>query len=452
MSAEGQDTDRVLLEEDDVAEQRRGLVVKAALCFKLATIHALSNDAMRAPTRDLATVIAALFDLEGGVALEVSGANFFLNDEPVRLDSSSLESAQILANLFERLEVSKLEVSEPVAQDEVLSFLQTFQDAYAGRAPLPGPGSGERITLTQVDKDSNLDLPRLEPRQYVLRSYAALIAALHEELAALDEGRRARLVRVRRLVQILCDATEGHDTLLIALGRLQQTAGIPAYHLAATASLVLVMARRLGVGRRALVDLVMQALFHDVGHVKLPPPVDEDELNAALERSPVDSVLMASASGVSVGALGRLAVCWDHRKPIEGDPFGPARLIAVASAFDTMTGRHPPGLGLPPEQAVRILLNQAGGRFEEWAAKLLVNVIGLYPIGTTVRLTNGEIGIVIRTSDQPEDFARPTVRLVDLMSGEVKGELDLSRTDDVDIKASASPVSLDAVLDQFMRV
>jgi HD-GYP domain-containing protein (c-di-GMP phosphodiesterase class II) len=439
--------------ETSVAD-RRAFVVKLALAFKLSTLHALTNDALRGPTTDLERIVADLFAREGSIQLELSGSNFFLNDEAVRLDAGSLEGAQLLAQLMERLKVGRVEVRQLVTAAEILSFLKLFQDAYGGRVNALSTSPDDKIAFLAAKLDSNVDLPRLEPRQYVLRSYAALVAALHDEMVALTEERRPRLVRLRRFVQVLCDASQGHEHLLVALGRLQQTAGLPAYHLAATASLTLVMARRLGVGRKALVDLTVDALFHDVGLLDLPPPIDEEEFKAALDAVPTRSVVYACAGGAAVGSLERLAVAWEHGLDIaaEPPPGGKSRLIGVACAFDRMTAKHPPGLGLSPEKAVRYILYQAGGRFDPWAAKLLVNTIGLFPVGTTVRLSDGSSAIVIASPAEPEMFMRPVVRLCDGMTGAVGQSIDLATRDDLTIVGSISPVKLETVLDQFMRV
>ncbi len=441
-------------EPESSATDRRAFVVKLALCLKLSTIHALSNDAMRGPVADLEEIVALLFGREGAIELELSRSNFFLNDEAVRLDAGSIESAQVLAQLMERLKVGRVEVRHRVTAAEISAFLKMFQNAYAGRGSGVSTSPEDKIAFLAAKLDSNLDLPRLEPRQYVLRSYAALVAALHEEMVALTEERRPRLVRLRRFVQVLCDASQGHEHLLVALGRLQQTAGLPAYHLAATASLTLVMARRLGVGRKAVVDLTMDALFHDVGLLDLPPPIDEDEFKAALDAVPTRSVVYACAGGAAVGSLERLSVAWEHGLDLSVDPppSGKSRLIAVACAFDRMTAKHPPGLALAPEKAVRYILYQAGTRYDPWAAKLLVNTIGLFPVGTTVRLSDGTSAVVISSPDESEMFMRPVVRLCDSVTGAVGQSIDLARRDDLTIVGSISPVKLEAVLDQFMRV
>jgi hypothetical protein len=261
-------------------------------------------------------------------------------------------------------------------------------------------------------------------------------------------------VRLRRFVQVLCDASDGHDNLLVAIARLQQTAGLPSYHLAGTAALTLVMARRLGLARKAITELTIDALFHDVGFVDLPPPIDEAEFKAALDGVPTRNVLHACAAGAAVGSLERLAVAWEHSLSLDSDPApgGKSRLIAVACAFDTMTARHPPGLNLEPEKAVRYILYQAGTRFDVWAAKLLVNSIGVYPVGTTVRLSDGTLAIVVESPAAPELFSRPVVRMCEAITGKVGKDIDLAARTDLSITGSVSPVNLETVLDQFMRV
>jgi len=81
-----------------------------------------------------------------------------------------------------------------------------------------------------------------------------------------------------------------------------------------------------------------------------------------------------------------------------------------------------------------------------------VNTIGLFPVGTTVRLSDGSSAIVVASPAEPEMFMRPVVRLCDSMTGAVGQSIDLASRDDLTIVGSISPVKLEAVLDQFMRV
>ena len=105
-----------------------------------------------------------------------------------------------------------------------------------------------------------------------------------------------------------------------------------------------------------------------------------------------------------------------------------------------------------PDQALRLLYNQVNVRFDERIVRLFAGVMGLYPVGSTVRLSSGELAIVVQVSGEPAAFAKPRVKvfrsaqgqpadfLVDLMAA---GE---TRT----IAASVDPSEVQINVPQFL--
>jgi len=56
-----------------------------------------------------------------------------------------------------------------------------------------------------------------------------------------------------------------------------------------------------------------------------------------------------------------------------------ARLIAVPCRFDLLTSAKPPRKPLAPDQALRLVQEQAGVRFDPLVVRLFVQTIGLFP-------------------------------------------------------------------------
>jgi hypothetical protein len=74
-----------------------------------------------------------------------------------------------------------------------------------------------------------------------------------------------------------------------------------------------------------------------------------------------------------------------------------------------------------PNQAISRMKKLAGTAFNPLTLDSFVDMLGIYPPGTAVRLTTGEIGVVTRPGG--EDTARPWVRIVQDREGKpVDGE------------------------------
>jgi hypothetical protein len=72
---------------------------------------------------------------------------------------------------------------------------------------------------------------------------------------------------------------------------------------------------------------------------------------------------------------------------------------------------------MPAEKAIQILLSKRGTTFNPVLVKAFVNMIGIFPIGTILKLDTGEIGLVVH---QTRDLMRPRVLLLSKFDGSEK--------------------------------
>ena len=130
------DTQALRLQDDDGGQQQsRTLLNRVALCLKLATIHDLSNAALVQPVAQLiATVNEALRDHQS-LRLQTVGESIFLNNEMVKLNYATYESATSLRKVYTRLEISEISFLAQLDEDELRRFLQAFQTHYRSKTP-----------------------------------------------------------------------------------------------------------------------------------------------------------------------------------------------------------------------------------------------------------------------------------------------------------------------------
>jgi len=96
-------------------------------------------------------------------------------------------------------------------------------------------------------------------------------------------------------------------------------------------------------------------------------------------------------------------------------------IVHVADTYDAMTTVRVYQGPADPNQAISRMKKLAGTAFNPLTLDSFVDMIGIYPPGTAVRLTTGEIGVVTRPGG--EDVARPWVRVVQDREGKaVEGE------------------------------
>lgn len=92
----------------------------------------------------------------------------------------------------------------------------------------------------------------------------------------------------------------------------------------------------------------------------------------------------------------------------ELDPF--SRIVALIDVFEALVHHRPHRPRLLPHEAMRRILEEGGKKFEEGALRLLIDRVGIFPIGSWVRLTSKEIARVIAAN--PGQPLRPRVKVL----------------------------------------
>ena len=93
-------------------------------------------------------------------------------------------------------------------------------------------------------------------------------------------------------------------------------------------------------------------------------------------------------------------------------------IVALADAYEALTAaRVYYSVQMPPDQAIRILLKRGGITCDHVLIKAFVNMIGIFPLGTLLKLDTGEVGLVVH---QTRDLMRPRVLILTKFDGSEK--------------------------------
>jgi putative nucleotidyltransferase with HDIG domain len=225
-------------------------------------------------------------------------------------------------------------------------------------------------------------------------------------------------------------------------------------HAVNVALVSLLMARAIGLPPHDLMDVGVGALLHDIGKLDLPPRVRhrEDHFSAAEHRFYEEHVAHGVAQARTMGlAPGAMLVVAQHHEHADGSGF-PLRLpgermtpaaciVALVNRYDNLCNPLLPARALTPHEAVSLLFAQGRGRFEPAILGAFIKMMGVYPPGSVVQLTDGRHGVVVGVnSSRP---LRPRVTVVD--SGEDEPLLiDFESSPEVGIRRSLRPQTLPA--------
>lgn len=184
-----------------------------------------------------------------------------------------------------------------------------------------------------------------------------------------------------------------------------------------------VVGSALGLSRRELHDLAMGSVLHDIGKIFIdksiinkPARLTKGEY-AAIQRH---SVLGYQYTLDKLGSEKAKEIILTHHERYGGGGY-PAklhgesiplfgRIVSVADVFDALTSDRPYRGALLPSDAFEYIMGQSGFQFEPKIVQAFTRKVAPYPVGTCIRLSNGETGIVV--SNYESSGLRPVVRIL----------------------------------------
>ncbi len=207
------------------------------------------------------------------------------------------------------------------------------------------------------------------------------------------------------------------------------------------------LAKHMNYNKSDLHIVGIAALLHDVGKtgvaediIKKPAGLSGDEWELVKQHPLLGSKIIEKMDDIAK-LVGRIIyehhIRYDHSGyPNAESPLHPMTLIVnIADAYDALTTLRVYQKPHHPVDAVKVMNSLAGKHFEPNTLKAFISMIGFYPIGTVVRLSTNDIGIVTRINT--DNSLCPTVKIV---SGENGKQLDKPYELDLSVGVNAPSI------------
>jgi HD-GYP domain-containing protein (c-di-GMP phosphodiesterase class II) len=222
--------------------------------------------------------------------------------------------------------------------------------------------------------------------------------------------------RIDRLVALVDEAIEINAQVALAAIHLKRQEPYAHRHPVDAAVVLSLICRVLDKPDAARRSLVAAALTMNFGQFETQEALNKQagllsaETVAALQRHPEASHGMLSAAGID-DPIWLEAVLRHHERydgggyphALSGDAIGEAgQLLALADWF---TARQQPRADRAPQlppNVVKLAQTEAGRAFHPSLPMVLARAVGIYPAGSWVKLSNGEIAIVARQTAHAE--------------------------------------------------
>lgn len=293
-------------------------------------------------------------------------------------------------------------------------------------------------------------------RDAALRADQAWANAARATKTALNELPRSPKVAGKQLMDLSSEAaslvSKNREVLLHLLGD-QKEQG-PQFHGLNCMTLAMLIGKSAGMNERALADLSLAALAHDAGESQIPQQIlkstqrkkhEEDFFRQHVNFS---TKFAEESCAFSPDALAMIA---DHHEAIDGSgwPRGKkgealsvgARILTIVDRYDTLcTPDMPKGVPMMPAEALATMFRHESTRLDSALLSLMIKLLGVFPPGTAVQLSDGSLALVIAPG---ANSLKPTVLLY---SPEVSKDdaptIDLAGEPDLKIVEAIRPSAL----------
>ncbi len=227
-------------------------------------------------------------------------------------------------------------------------------------------------------------------------------------------GKAVDTANAQKLVEEINDSVSRNPGALISLARLKTADDYTYMHSVAVCALMIALSKQLGLSEQETRRAGIAGLLHDLGKALMPmevlnkPGKLTDEEFAIIKKHPAEGHrLLLGNSGADEMMLD---VVLHHHEKIDGTGYPKglkgeeislfAKMGAVCDVYDAITSNRPYKAGWPPSESLRKMAEWAKGHFDQRVFQAFVKSLGIYPIGSLVRLESGRLGLVIDQSEK----------------------------------------------------
>lgn len=237
-------------------------------------------------------------------------------------------------------------------------------------------------------------------------------------------GRSIATSEVENTVKDLTNSILRNQDALLTLGTIRNKSRYQFEHAINVCTLCLIFAKWLELDYDSVIQLGVAGLLHDVGETRLPDEIlsNKDHLTDAQYRElqkHVDYSVEILTTNIGIAPLTIRAVQQHHeRADGSGYPVGlhlkeiqaTSQILGIADTYDAMTSETVYHYAMAPTHVLRQLLESGNDLFDQSLIKQFIKCLGIYPVGSMVRLNNGLIALVTEIAEQ--DSLHPVVRVI----------------------------------------
>jgi HD-GYP domain-containing protein (c-di-GMP phosphodiesterase class II) len=429
----------------------RAFLLAMYAALRSLKLYPIENATAQKSLDDLQTAANAILTPMTELELRLSGDFLFVNGTRLRLELDNYASFSNTLAALRTLDIGEIRVVTGMERREWQVFISLVLSLSGKGGGDPDPEKMLELRdklavagVTHIDVEPPIESEEKvadaeKAREVAKRTYSHGVAVTKDLINSVRLGRTTSVAKVKRAVQAIVDQVLNNETSLLGLTTIRDYDEYTFTHSVNVCILAVAIGKKLGLTRLQLYDLGLAALLHDVGKARIPVEVlnkttglTEEEWKL-MQSHPWQGVLtLFNMRGYGEIPYRQIVVAQEHHMKTDLTGYPKAirpreqgiysRIVAVADGYDAATTRRSyQTVPIQPDQVLREMWENPRRGYDPVLVKALINLIGIYPVGTCVILDTFEVAVVAAANPDQAVLNRPIVRICIDVNGALVG-------------------------------
>jgi HD-GYP domain-containing protein (c-di-GMP phosphodiesterase class II) len=267
-------------------------------------------------------------------------------------------------------------------------------------------------------------VPLAEELPVAEKLYTEALDHAHEFMADVRKGKDVDYHDAEPVVDGFIESVFRNESAAATLFKLRRFDEYSYTHCINVGVLAIILGKYQGLDKDTLRLLGLSGLFHDVGKGRIPEEILNKPASLTpremgiMKTHPLESYKIISATAGPSQDILRGAVEHHERFDGTGYPRGLAnadisifgRIISIVDVYDALTSKRSYKDAMSTSKALSLMYQWRDSTFAPNSIEHFIKCIGVYPVGSFVRLSSGEYAIV--TESNLVNASKPTVKLL----------------------------------------
>lgn len=222
-------------------------------------------------------------------------------------------------------------------------------------------------------------------------------------------GSALDVIKVKKSVEPMIDSITRNPDACIWLARMKQQDNYTYQHSVGASIWAVALGRQLGLPKSDLRSLAVGGLLFDVGKLRISEdllvarrPLSDEEFAEVRNHVNLGLDLIKDSGLMNKDVLEMVA---HHHERYDGSGYPDglsgdsipiyARIAAIVDCYDAITSHRSYAKGIPPSVAIKMLYEWRDIDFQGELIEEFIQAVGIYPAGTLVELSSGEVAVVV---------------------------------------------------------